>query len=86
MAKKKAAGAKARQYQRPVGKHRRVIKYSGEMVLAGNIIVKQLGTKFHPGENVGMGRDFSLFAKEKGTVEFYTKKERQYVKVNTKPA
>lgn len=44
--------------------------YGGEMVSAGSIIVRQRGTKFHPGKNVGKGRDFTLFALTDGTVEF----------------
>jgi len=47
-----------------------VKKYGGEAVLAGNIIVRQRGTRFHPGQNVGIGRDHTLFALENGTVEF----------------
>ena len=47
-----------------------VKKYGGETVLAGNIIVRQCGTKFHPGKNVGCGRDFTLFALCDGKVEF----------------
>jgi large subunit ribosomal protein L27 len=51
-------------------------------VLAGNIIVRQKGTKFHPGANVGMGRDFTLFSLIDGQVKFVTKKEgRKYVSV-----
>ena len=47
-----------------------VKKYGGESVLAGNIIMRQRGTQVHPGENVGMGRDHTLFAKIDGRVEF----------------
>ena len=47
-----------------------VKRYAGQEVLAGNIIVRQLGTKFHPGDNVGMGKDYTLFAKADGVVEF----------------
>jgi large subunit ribosomal protein L27 len=83
MAKKKATGSKATQYQRSVGKFRRVIIHGGQNVIAGNIIVKQLGTKFHPGENVGMGRDYSIFAKMDGVVEFYVRKGRKYIRVVT---
>ena len=47
-----------------------VKKYDGERVLAGNIIMRQRGTKYHPGKNMGMGRDFTLFALVDGTVKF----------------
>jgi large subunit ribosomal protein L27 len=47
--------------------------YGSEHVLAGNILVRQLGTLFHPGQNVGMGRDYTLYAKTDGTVK-YTRK------------
>ena len=47
-----------------------VKKYSGETILGGGIIVRQRGTKFHPGRNVGMGRDFTLFALADGVVQF----------------
>ena len=45
-------------------------KFGGESVVAGNIIMRQRGTRFHPGENVGMGRDFTLFALKDGAVKF----------------
>ena len=51
-------------------KRRGVKKFGGQSVVAGNIIVRQLGTKFHPGRNVGMGTDFTLFALTDGVVEF----------------
>ncbi len=47
-----------------------VKKYDGEHVLAGNIIMRQRGTKYHPGRNIGMGKDFTLFALKEGTVKF----------------
>ena len=47
-----------------------VKKFGGQVVLAGNILVRQRGTKLHPGKNVGVGRDFTLFALEAGTVKF----------------
>ena len=47
--------------------------YGGEFVLAGNIIVRQRGTQFHPGDNVGIGKDHTLFAKAEGTVKFEVK-------------
>ncbi len=54
--------------------YRGVKKYGGEKVIAGNIIVRQVGTKFHPGKNVGMGRDYTLFALTDGVVEFGKKR------------
>lgn len=61
-----------------------VKKFGGQYVLAGNIIVRQRGTKFHPGENVGIGNDHTLFAKTEGVVSFVTKKnDRKYVSVVT---
>jgi len=58
-----------------------VKRFGGERVLAGNIIVRQRGTKFYPGENVGMGKDHTLFALTEGTVEFSTRRNRQHVNV-----
>jgi len=55
-----------------------VKRYGGEEVLAGTIIVRQRGTKFHPGANVGVGRDFTLFALADGTVKF----DREHSKVS----
>jgi len=60
-----------------------VKKYGGEAVVPGNIIVRQRGTKFWPGVNVGMGKDHTLFALVPGAVEFETKRnDRTYVKVS----
>lgn len=55
-----------------------VKKFGGEKVIAGNIIIRQCGSKFHPGTGVGMGNDFTLFAKKDGNVKFshYTKKKQ----------
>lgn len=60
-----------------------VKKFGGEAVIAGNIIVRQKGTKFHPGENVGCGKDHTLYAKADGTVVFEVKgiKQRSMVRV-----
>ena len=62
-------------------KYRGVKKYGGEYVRGGNIIVRQCGTKFHPGENVGLGRDYTLFALADGVVKFEKKKKRKFVHV-----
>ncbi len=62
-----------------------VKKFGGEAVVAGNIIVRQRGTKFHPGENVGMGKDHTLFALVDGTVSFTTKGEANRATVVVTP-
>ncbi len=56
-------------------------RYGGQNVDAGEIIIRQRGTKFHPGPNVGMGKDNTLFAKKAGTVEFVTKRNRKFVSI-----
>jgi large subunit ribosomal protein L27 len=59
-----------------------VKRFGGELVKAGNIIVRQLGTKFHPGKNVGMGRDYTIFSLIEGQVAFeYIDKRRQKISV-----
>ena len=58
-----------------------VKKYSGEIVKAGSIIVRQRGTKIHPGTNVGCGKDFTLFAKISGKVDFSSRMNRNYVSI-----
>lgn len=58
-----------------------VKRFDGEKVIAGNIIVRQRGTKFWPGQNVGMGRDYTLFALKDGVVKFVNKNNRKYVVV-----
>jgi large subunit ribosomal protein L27 len=69
MAHKKGQGSSRNGRDSP-GQRRGVKAYGSESVLAGNILVRQLGTKFHPGDNVGMGRDYTLFAKVDGTVKY----------------
>ncbi|MCL4393113.1 50S ribosomal protein L27 [Patescibacteria group bacterium] len=70
MAHTKAGGSKANQGSNVKGKRRGVKKFSSEAVIPGNIIVRQKGTKFHPGLNVGMGRDFTIYSKISGIVKF----------------
>ena len=84
MAHKKAGGS-TRNGRDSQSKRLGVKRYGGEEVLAGNIIIRQRGTKTHPGENVGLGRDHTLFAKASGRVEFSTRgpKSRQYVSIVT---
>lgn len=69
MAHKKAGGS-SRNGRDSAGQRRGVKKFGGEIVKAGNIIIRQLGTKIHPGSNVGCGRDYTLFAKIDGVVTF----------------
>mgnify|MGYP006312914811 CR=1 FL=1 len=69
MAHKKAGGS-SRNGRDSKGQRRGVKKFGGEEVKAGNIIVRQLGTRIHPGSNVGCGRDYTLFAKIDGVVTF----------------
>lgn len=81
MAKKKAVGAAARQQKRRPGRRLGLKKADGQGVLAGNILVRQRGSHFHPGENVGMGKDFTLFALKKGIMKFSQLGGRKYVNV-----
>ena len=69
MAHKKGQGA-SRNGRDSNAQYRGVKKYGGEAVRAGNIILRQCGTKFHPGLNVGVGRDFTLFALQDGVVKY----------------
>lgn len=69
MAHKKAAGS-SRNGRDSAGQRRGVKRFGGQKVLAGNILVRQLGTKLHAGKNVGTGRDYTLFAKIDGVVAF----------------
>ena len=82
MAHKKAGGS-SRNGRDSHSKRLGVKKFGGENVLAGNIIIRQRGTKWHPGANVGMGTDHTLFALEQGAVAFRKKANgRTYVSVN----
>ena len=82
MAHKKAGGS-SRNGRDSHSKRLGVKKFGGEKVLAGNIIIRQRGTKWHPGTNVGMGTDHTLFALEQGAVAFRKKVNgRTYVSVN----
>ena len=82
MAHKKSGGA-AKNGRDSHGQRRGVKRFDGEYVLAGTIIVRQLGTKIHPGLNVGMGRDYTIFAKAEGKVKFapYNKNGRKKVSI-----
>lgn len=76
--KKGQSGRNGRDSQ---GQRRGVKVFGGQQVIPGNIIVRQLGTHFHPGENVGMGRDYTIFATAEGTVAFNQRRGRKYVEV-----
>lgn len=84
MATKKAGGS-TRNGRDSESKRLGVKRFGGESVLAGSIIVRQRGTKFHAGSNVGMGRDHTLFATADGKVKFEVKgdKNRKYVSIVT---
>ncbi len=69
MAHKKAGGS-SRNGRDSSGQRLGVKRYGGQKVKAGNILVRQIGTKFHPGENVGVGKDYTLFARIEGVVTF----------------
>ena len=72
MAHKKAGGS-SRNGRDSAGKRLGIKKFGGQAVIPGNIIVRQRGTKWHPGEGVGLGRDYTIFATREGRVEFKTK-------------
>jgi large subunit ribosomal protein L27 len=82
MAHKKAAGS-TRNGRDSESKRLGVKRFGGESVLAGNILVRQRGTKFHAGTNVGMGKDHTLFAKVEGKVQFLQKGSlnRKYISI-----
>jgi large subunit ribosomal protein L27 len=69
MAHKKSGGSSSNGRD-TIGKRLGVKKFGGEAVVPGNIIIRQRGTKWHPGKNVGLGRDFTIFAVAEGHVEF----------------
>lgn len=81
MAHKKAGGS-SRNGRDSAGRRLGVKKFGGEKVVSGNIIVRQRGTKVHPGDNVGMGKDHTIFATTEGVVSFRSRKDdRTYVSV-----
>jgi len=84
MAHKKAGGS-SRNGRDTIGKRLGVKKFGGEAVLAGNILVRQRGTTFHAGDNVGVGRDYTLFAKADGNVEFKKTRTKTFVAVRPLP-
>ena len=85
MAHKKAGGS-SRNGRDSESKRLGVKRYAGQLVLAGNIIVRQRGTEFHPGLNVGLGKDHTLFALVDGHVQFAIKGEKRRCIVSIVPA
>ncbi|PSC05934.1 50S ribosomal protein L27 [Alsobacter soli] len=86
MAHKKAGGS-SRNGRDSAGRRLGVKKFGGERVIPGNIIVRQRGTKMHPGANVGIGKDHTLFATAAGVVEFHAKaNDRTFVVVRAQEA
>ena len=80
MAHKKAGGS-SRNGRDSAGRRLGVKKFGGEIVISGNIIVRQRGTKFHPGSNVGIGKDHTLFATSDGKVAFKKTRSRTFISV-----
>jgi large subunit ribosomal protein L27 len=80
MAHKKAGGS-SRNGRDTAGRRLGVKKFGGEVVVPGNIIMRQRGTKVHPGDNVGMGRDHTLFALTDGHVQFHKTRSRTTVSI-----
>jgi large subunit ribosomal protein L27 len=81
MAHKKAGGS-SRNGRDSAGRRLGVKKFGGEEVIAGTIIVRQRGTKYHPGDNIGMGRDHTLFALTDGHVKFIKRRmDRTFVAI-----
>lgn len=81
MAHKKSGGA-AKNGRDSNGQRRGVKRFAGQFVKAGNILVRQCGTKVHPGKNVGVGKDYTIFATADGIVKFHCgKNDRNYVSI-----
>jgi len=80
MATKKAGGS-SRNGRDSAGRRLGVKKFGGEVVIPGNIIVRQRGTKFHPGMNVGIGKDHTIFATKDGKVNFKKTRTRTFISV-----
>ena len=80
MATKKAGGS-SRNGRDSAGRRLGVKKFGGQIVISGNIIVRQRGTKFHPGTNVGIGKDHTIFATKNGKVAFKKTRTRTFISV-----
>jgi large subunit ribosomal protein L27 len=87
MAHKKAGGS-SRNGRDSAGQRRGVKRFGGQQVLAGNILVRQVGTAIHPGKNVGVGKDWTLFALVDGEVKYekYTRNNKVKTRVHVLPA
>jgi large subunit ribosomal protein L27 len=85
MAHKKAGGS-SRNGRDSNSKRLGIKIFGGQTVKAGNIIVRQKGSKFHPGKNVGIGRDYTIFAKADGKIAFHTKGKQRHQYVNVEPS
>ena len=81
MATKKAGGS-SRNGRDSAGRRLGVKKFGGEVVISGNIIVRQRGTKFHPGKNVGLGKDHTIFATKDGKVIFKKNRKKTFVSID----
>ena len=81
MAHKKAGGS-SRNGRDTEGRRLGIKKFGGESVIAGNILVRQRGTKWYPGQNVGLGRDHTIFATREGVVEFRRSGEKRFISVS----
>lgn len=81
MSKTKSGGAKASQHVNPAGKRLGVKVSDGQSVVSGNILVRQRGTRFHPGKGVMKGRDHTLFAVASGMVKFGHKQGRKNISI-----
>ena len=84
MAHKKGQGS-TRNGRDSNPQYRGVKTFAGEVVTGGSIIVRQVGSKFHPGVNVGQGRDYTLFAKVPGTIRFHVRNNRKFISVDPLP-
>ncbi len=82
MAHKKSGGSSSNGRD-SIGRRLGIKKFGGEAVIPGNIIVRQRGTKYHPGANVDMGKDYTIFAIAEGKVEFKKKDDKVFVSVVT---
>jgi len=81
VAHKKGQGSTRNGRDSP-GQHRGIKIYSGQTVKAGNILVRQCGTKIHPGRNVGLGRDYTIYARIDGVVKYEPRGEKRQVSVD----
>lgn len=82
MAHKKGGGS-SRNGRDSRGQRLGVKRFGGQQVKGGEVLVRQHGTTFHPGENVGLGSDYTLFAKVDGRVHFHSRRNRQYISILT---